>query len=94
MYIGAYLGIPGYKEMSLPELNFKKPDFFRDNFEVVYFVIALACARLLVAMVAVSYITVGYNLDRLYAVGITILSVFFVIGEDNPIWKGSVHRVP
>ncbi|NQE45705.1 hypothetical protein C5S31_06775 [ANME-1 cluster archaeon GoMg2] len=78
--IGILTVIRRYKDMSFPELNFKKPDFLKDKFEVGYFVIALVCAGLLVAMVAVPYIATGYNLDRLYAVGITILSVFFVIG--------------
>jgi uncharacterized membrane protein len=31
-------------------------------------------------MVALPYISVGYNLFGLYAIAITILSVFFVIG--------------
>ena len=68
------------KEMSFPELNFKKQDFLKDKFEVGYFMIALACAGLLVIMIALPFIAVGYSLDRLYAVAITILSVFFVIG--------------
>jgi uncharacterized membrane protein len=66
--------------MSFPELKFKKPDFLKDKFEVTYFMIALACSGLLVVMVALPYLSIGYNLDRLYAFGITILSVFFVIG--------------
>jgi uncharacterized membrane protein len=78
--IGLITLIIRYKEMSFQELNFKKPAFLKDKFEVGYFVIALICAGLLVAMVAVPYLAAGYNLDRLYAVAITILSVFFVIG--------------
>jgi uncharacterized membrane protein len=78
--VGLVTLIRRYKEMSFPELNFKKPDFLKDKFEVGYFVIALLCAGLLVAMVAVPYLAIGYNLDRIYAIGITILSVFFVIG--------------
>jgi uncharacterized membrane protein len=69
-----------YKEMSFPELNFKKPDFLKDKFEVGYSVIALACAGLLVAVIGLPYIAVGYGLDRMYPLAITILSVFFVIG--------------
>ena len=78
--IGIITTIIKRKEMSFPELKFEKPDFFKEKFEVIYFVIALTCSGLLVAMVAVPYLSRGYNLDRLYAVGITILSVFFVIG--------------
>jgi uncharacterized membrane protein len=68
------------KEMSFPELKFKKPEFLKDKFEVAYFVIALACSGLLVVTVALPFVAVGYSLDRVYAVVITILSVFFVIG--------------
>ena len=68
------------KEMSFPELNLQKPDFLKDKFEVGYSVIALACAGLLVTVVAVPYISAGYGLDRMYPLALTILSVFFVIG--------------
>ena len=78
--IGLITLIRRYKEMSFPELKFKKPDFLKEKFEVTYFMIALACAGLLVAMVALPYISTGYGIDRLYAVAIVILSVFFVIG--------------
>ncbi|HJH25573.1 MAG TPA: hypothetical protein C5S37_02110, partial [Methanophagales archaeon] len=78
--IGVITLIRRYKEMSFPERNFKKPEFLKDKFEVEYFVIALACSGLLVAVLALPYITVGYGLDRMYPLAITILSVFFVIG--------------
>ena len=78
--IGILTLIRRYKEMSFPELNFKKPDFLKNKFEVTYFLIALACAALLAAFVALPWISKGYGIDRLYAVAITILSVFFVIG--------------
>ena len=78
--IGVVTLIRRYKEMSFPELNSRKPDFLKDKFEVGYFLIALACAGLLVAFVALPFISKGYGIDRLYAVAITILSVFFVIG--------------
>jgi uncharacterized membrane protein len=68
------------KEMLSAELGFKKPKFLKDKFEVTYFMIALACAGLLVTMVALPFVSVGYSMGRLYAVAITILSVFFVIG--------------
>ena len=78
--IGIITLIRRYKEMSFPELNFKKPDFLKEKFEATYFMIALACAGLLVAFVALPFVSTGYGIDRLYAVAITILSVFFVIG--------------
>jgi uncharacterized membrane protein len=79
--IGVITLIWRYREMSFPELefDFKKPDFLKAKFEVEYFIIAIACSGLLVAVVAVPYIS-HYGLGRVYAVAITILSVFFVIG--------------
>ena len=78
--IGTIALIRSYKEMSFSGLNLKKPEFLKEKFEVTYFMIALTCVGLLSGMVAVPFISVGYNLDRLYAVVITILSVLFVIG--------------
>ena len=78
--VGIITLIRKYKEMSFPELNFKRPEFLKDKFEVTYFMIALLCAGLLIVMVALPFISTGYGIDRLYATGITILSVFFVVG--------------
>ena len=78
--IGIITLIRRYKEMSVPELNLKKPDFLKDTFEVGYFMIALCCAGLLVVIVALPFVSTGYGMIRLYAVAATILSVFFVIG--------------
>ena len=78
--IGIVTLIRRYKEMSFSELKFKKHDFLKEKFEVEYFMIALVCSGLLVGMVAIPFLSDGYNLDRLYGIAITILSVFFVIG--------------
>jgi uncharacterized membrane protein len=78
--IGIITLIRRYKEMSFPELNFRKPDFLKNKFEVTYFLIALACSALLVVFIALPFVSTSYSVDRLYAVAITILSVFFVIG--------------
>jgi uncharacterized membrane protein len=78
--IGIIALIRRYKEMSFPELEFKKPEFLKDKFEVEYFVLALACAGLLVVVIGLPFVAVGYGLDRMYPLAITILSVFFVIG--------------
>ena len=81
--IGTITLLIRYKEMSFPELNFKKQEFLKEKFEVGYFVIALACSGLLVAMVAFPFISTGYGIQRLYATAITILSVFFCGGWNN-----------
>jgi uncharacterized membrane protein len=78
--IGIITLIRRYKEMSFPELNFKKTDFLREKFEVGYFVAALVCSGLLVAVVALPFVSTGYGMDRAHLLGIVVLSVFFVIG--------------
>jgi len=78
--IGIITLVRRYKEMSFIELNFKKADFLREKIEVGYFVVALVCLGLFVTVVLTPYITVGYSLDRAHLLGITILSMFFVIG--------------
>ena len=78
--IGVATLIRRYKEMSFPELGFKKPDFLKTKFEVGYFVVTLACVGLLAMVITVPFIAKGYGLSRMYPFAITILSVFFVIG--------------
>jgi uncharacterized membrane protein len=78
--IGIFTLIKRYKEMSFLDLNMKKPLFLREKFEVEYCAIALVCIGLLIAIVVLPFVSVGYGIDRLYSVAITILSVFFVIG--------------
>ena len=78
--IGVVTLIRRYRNMSFPELGFKKPEFLKDKFEVGYFMIALVCSGLLVTVVALPYASAHYGMARLYSVAITILSVFFVIG--------------
>jgi uncharacterized membrane protein len=78
--IGIITLIRRYKEMSFPELNFTKADFLKKKFEVGYFVIALVCSGLLVAVVELPFVSTGYGMDRVHFLGIVILSVFFTIG--------------
>jgi len=78
--IGVITLLRRYKEMSFSELKLKKPDFLKDKFEVTYLVIALVLSGLLVATVALPYITVGYSLERQYIFAMVVLSVFFVVG--------------
>jgi len=82
----AYIGIGivtliiRYKQMSFPEIGFKKPDFLKKKFEVTYAVVALVCAGILAAPVILPRVSIGYGIGRVFTQGITILSVFFVIG--------------
>ena len=78
--IGVITLIIRRKEMSFPELKFKKLDILKAKFEVGYFVIVLACVGLLVTIISVPFVTKGYGVGRAYPMASTILSVFFVIG--------------
>jgi uncharacterized membrane protein len=78
--IGVLTLIRRYKEMSFPELNFKKSKILKEKFEIGYFVITLVCSGLLVGMIALPYVTTGYETTKLYAVALVLLSPFFVIG--------------
>ena len=69
-----------YKEMSFPERHFERADFLKDKFDVGYFAVALVCSGLLVATIALPFISIGYNMGRVHLLGIVILSIFFVIG--------------
>jgi len=78
--IGVITLIRRYKQMSFPEMSPEKADFLERKFEVTYTVIAIICAGILAAPVAFPFVSVGYGIDRVFTQGITILSVFFVIG--------------
>jgi len=78
--IGITTMIRRHKEMLFLGLDFKRSDFLKAKFEVEYSIIALTCSGLLVVMFSLPYVSKGYGMDRLYAIAITILSVFFTIG--------------
>lgn len=78
--IGIITLIRKYKEVSFPELNFKKLYFIEDKFEITYFVTTFICSGLLVVMVLLPFIAEGYDMFRLYSVVLIILSIFFIIG--------------
>ena len=70
-----------YKEMiSIPDIKIKKPDFLKTKFEMEYLAMALVCSGVLVSMVALPYISTGYQIGRLYLLVVIILSVCFIIG--------------
>lgn len=60
--------------------NLRNSDLLKARFNIKYIILALACFGLLVMMMVIPYIAIGYSIDRTYAVTLTILSVFFVIG--------------
>ncbi|CAD6491634.1 MAG: hypothetical protein FFODKBPE_00177 [Candidatus Argoarchaeum ethanivorans] len=79
--IGVLTMLRRYKEMvSVSNIKHKKPDFLKTKFDMEYLVMTLACAGLLVIMVALPFVSIGYEIHRLYSLVIVILSVCFVMG--------------
>jgi len=78
--VGTITSIQKYKECSFPELNFKKSCFLKEKFDVEFLVIAIIFTGIFGATVALPFITLGYSLERIYFMGIVILSIFFIIG--------------
>ena len=80
--IGVLTMIKRYKEMIvISNVKLKKPDFLKTKFEMEYLAMALACAGLLVIMVALPFVSKGYYIHRLYLLMIIILSVCFIMGS-------------
>ena len=79
--IGVLTMIVRHKEMiDISNVKHKKPDFLKTKFEMEYLTIAVGCAGLLVIILALPYISTGYDLFRTYSLARVILSVCFVIG--------------
>ena len=79
--IGVLTMLKRYKEMIiLPDIKLKKPDFLKTKFEIEYPAMVFVCSGLLVAMVALPFVSVGYGLQRLYTLVLVLLSVCFIIG--------------
>jgi uncharacterized membrane protein len=79
--IGVLTMVIRYKEMmALSNVKHKKPDFLKTKFEMEYLVMVLACAGLLIIMVALPFVSKGYGIQRLYSFVLVILSVCFVVG--------------
>jgi len=80
--IGVLTMFRRYKEMiAISTIKHKKLDFLKTKFEVEYLVMVLVCAGLLAIMIALPYVSVGYDIQRLYSLVIVLLSVCFIIGS-------------
>ena len=79
--IGVFTMLKRYKEMiSISNIKRKKPDFLKTKFEMEYLAMVLACAGLLIIMVALPHVSRGYSIYRLYLFMMIILSVCFIMG--------------
>jgi uncharacterized membrane protein len=70
-----FRGMVDIRDARLP-----KPDFLKTRFEVGYLTMVLVCSGLLMAIILLPYLSVGYDICRLYSLVIVVLSVCFVIG--------------
>lgn len=69
-----------YKKIKFPEQFLKNQNILKEEFEDEYLMVAFACAILLLIMVVLPFISIGYDMQRLYSLTITILSPIFIIG--------------
>jgi len=51
------------------------------RFETEYFLLAIACSGLLVAMLVLPLVSVGYGVQRGYSQAVVVLSTFFILGS-------------
>ena len=63
-----------------PDNSESPPEFILQKFDAEFFVMALICCLLLVIVIAIPFILVGYDIDRVYILAMIILVPFFVIG--------------
>ena len=96
--IGIAFSIIKYKEVSFPELKFKKHIFLKEKFETEYWLIAIICSAIAILTIALPFVSLGYGIERAYLVLITTLSVFFIIGGISlsriPFKKGNLRKRP
>ena len=79
--VGIIVALLKRREMvSLPHETNSTPGSLKARFEMEYLLLALVCAGILVAMVALPYLSIGYGIGRLFSQLAVILSGFFVLG--------------
>lgn len=78
--IGVTTLIVRYKEMSFPEMKFKKNIFLKEKLEVEYWLFTIVCSGLAFTVIVFPFVSVGYGIERLYSLITVIISIFFVIG--------------
>lgn len=79
--IGILGTIVQHKRMVLiPGLGNGKTGFLKSKIDTEYFIISLVCGAMLAFSVIFPYILIGYDMQRIYFMMMSILSMFFVIG--------------
>jgi len=79
--IGVLTMIKNFQEMiDMPDTTLKKLYFLKTKFEMEYLTMVLVCSGLLVAIIVLPYLSIGYDIYRLYSLVLILLSICFVMG--------------
>jgi len=69
------------KEMlSAPQWGNTPSPPLKAKFEVDYFLMAIACCGVLVAIIVLPYVSISYGIQRTFSQAVVVLSTFFVLG--------------
>jgi len=66
--------------LSTSQSSNQLPSFLRTGFDAEYFLMALLCCALLVVIVALPFVSIRYEMQRVYSQVTVILAAFFVTG--------------
>jgi uncharacterized membrane protein len=81
MGIGVVSMIYRYRKMLSPEGTINsKSKFLKTEFETEYVAMAIGCLALLIVMIALPFVSKGYDIQRLYLQMMIVLSLCFVLG--------------
>ena len=80
MGFGAIALLGGHDRMQDMGQDKDKSIFLRREPEIAYRIISIVCFGLLIAIVILPYVSAGYDINRVYTVAVTVLSLFFIIG--------------
>lgn len=69
-----------YQETTNPDVKFYSILFLKKKLDVSLIIIAVICTFILFLVVALPFVSLGYDSERFFYVMIIILSVFFVLG--------------
>lgn len=78
--VGTLSTLLNFNEFKFLKVKIKNISCLNKVFDTEFFTISISCLGLLFAIVVIPIVSVGYSLERLYALTITILSTFFVVG--------------
>ncbi|NQE05810.1 hypothetical protein C5S32_08060 [ANME-1 cluster archaeon GoMg1] len=81
MGIGVVSMLYRYRKMLSPEGTINsKSKFLKTEFETEYIAMAIGCLALLIVMIALPFVSTGYDIQRLYLQMVIVLSPCFVLG--------------